>query len=75
MLGLASCRLRHVIPMIVGPIGLGVFLLSMLAGCVPLLAGAWWRRRDSGSACWPGARSSLPLGGVVVGFLVLLCSA
>jgi hypothetical protein len=59
-----------VIPVLVGSIGLGVFLLSMLAGCVPLAAVAAWIRRTA-PASFPQARKQIlvPMGGVLVGFL------
>ena len=60
-----------VVPVLVGRIGLGVFLLSMLAGCVPLAAGAWWIRRKAPDKFILARRQILvPLGAVVVGFLV-----
>ncbi|HEV2431933.1 MAG TPA: DUF2914 domain-containing protein [Burkholderiales bacterium] len=59
-----------VIPIIVGSIGLGVFLLSMLAGCVPLVAGAWWAVAKTPNQTLQARRQILvPLGCVVVGFL------
>ena len=54
----------YVIPILVGSMGTGVFLLSMLAGCVPLGATA---------AGLPRVRQQilLPLGCVLLGFLTL----
>jgi len=61
----------NVVPIFVGSIGTTVFLASMLVGCVPVVAVAWWiRRRKPG--LFPRARKQMlvPLGGVLVGFLV-----
>ncbi|HSA70925.1 MAG TPA: DUF2914 domain-containing protein [Burkholderiales bacterium] len=59
-----------VIPIIVGSIGLGVFLFSMLAGCVPLVAGAWWAVAKTPNRTLQARRQILvPLGCVAVGFL------
>jgi Protein of unknown function (DUF2914) len=59
-----------VVPIAVGSIGLVVFLLSMLAGSLPLGAAAWWvlRRRPALSA---QARRQIlvPMGVVLAGFL------
>ncbi|MGQ0653097.1 MAG: DUF2914 domain-containing protein [Betaproteobacteria bacterium] len=61
---LALCWLSFaavLVPVLVGSIGPGVFLLSTLAGCVPLaLAGAFARRRRE---------MLVPLGLVLIGFL------
>jgi hypothetical protein len=60
-----------VVPVLVGRIGLGVFLLSMSAGCVPLVAGAGWVRRRAPEKFLLARRQILvPLGCVVIGFLV-----
>lgn len=58
------------VPVLVGSIGLGVFLLSMLVGCLPLAAAAAWIRRQAPGQ-FPRARRQIlvPLGGVLVGFL------
>ena len=67
----SMCFAANVVPIFVGSIGMAVFLASMLAGCVPLAAVAWWiRRRKPG--LFPRARRQvlLPLGCVLVGFLV-----
>ncbi|MGH8741334.1 MAG: DUF2914 domain-containing protein, partial [Burkholderiales bacterium] len=58
------------VPVFVGSIGLWVFLLSMLVGCLPLAAVAAWIRRKA-PELFPRARRQilLPLGGVLVGFL------
>lgn len=58
------------LPVLIGSMGLGVFLLSMLAGCVPLAAAAAWIRRRA-PALFPQARRQIlvPMGGVLVGFL------
>jgi len=59
-----------VVPIAVGKIGLGVFLLSMLAGVMPLSGVAWWVRRR-GPALFPQVRRQvlLPLGAVLLAFL------
>jgi hypothetical protein len=64
---LALCLLSFaavVVPIFAGSIGLGVFLLSMLAGAAPLAALGWQLRSR-------GARRGIlvPLGLVLVGFL------
>jgi Protein of unknown function (DUF2914) len=60
-----------VVPVLVGSIGLGVFLVSMLAGCVPLAAAAWGVLRKTPEKAVLARRQILvPLGAVVVGFLV-----
>jgi hypothetical protein len=61
----------NVVPIFVGSIGTTVFLSSMLAGCVPVVAVAWWIRRRKPDLL-PRARRQMlvPLGGVLVGFLV-----
>jgi hypothetical protein len=60
-----------VVPVLVGYIGLVVFLLSILLGCVPLLAAASWVRRKTPEKSTLSRRQILvPLGGVVIGFLV-----
>jgi hypothetical protein len=60
-----------VVPVLVGRIGLGVFLLSMLAGCVPLAAAAWGvLRKNPDKAILARRQILVPLGAVVVGFLV-----
>jgi hypothetical protein len=65
------CFSANVVPIFVGSIGLVVFLLSMLTGCLPLLGVLWWLRRRSPDL-FPRARRQMlvPLGGVLVGFLV-----
>jgi hypothetical protein len=71
LLGLCFlCFFAYVIPVFVGSVGLPVFLLSMAAGCLPLLfAGAWIR--VSAPELFPRARAQIfvPLGLVVLGFL------
>jgi hypothetical protein len=59
-----------VVPIAVRSIGLWVFLLSMLVGCLPLAAAAAWVRRKA-PELYPRARREIlvPLGGVLVGFL------
>jgi hypothetical protein len=71
LLGLCFlCFFAYVIPVFVGSIGLPVFLLSMAAGCLPLLAagaamGMW------APEVFPRVRRQVfvPLGLVVLGFL------
>jgi len=68
---LALCLLSFsasVVPIFMGSIGLLVFLLSMLVGCLPLAAMAAWVRR---AGFFPQARKQilLPFGCVLVGFL------
>jgi len=60
----------YVVPVLAGSIGLAMFLLSMLAGCAPLVLAAW-RVRSVASEKFPLARRQIlvPLGCVVVGFL------
>ncbi|MDH3320072.1 MAG: DUF2914 domain-containing protein [Betaproteobacteria bacterium] len=70
---LALCWLAFaaiVVPIAVGSIGLGVFLLSMFAGTLPLAAAAWWIRRRR-TALFPLVRRQilLPLAFVLLGFL------
>ncbi|HKW37182.1 MAG TPA: DUF2914 domain-containing protein [Burkholderiales bacterium] len=72
LLALCSlCFAANVVPIFVGSIGLAVFLVSMLAGCVPVAGVAWWIRRRAPDL-FPRARRQMlvPLGGVLVGFLV-----
>jgi Protein of unknown function (DUF2914) len=65
------CFAANVVPIFVGSIGLVVFLASMLAGCVPVSAVAWWIARKKPDL-FPRARRQmlLPLGCVLAGFLV-----
>jgi hypothetical protein len=60
----------YVVPVFVGSIGTWVFLLSMLAGSVPLLGAAWWIGR-AGTERFAQVRKQvlLPLGCVLIGFL------
>lgn len=59
-----------VVPILVGSIGLGVFLLSMLAGSLPLGAAAWWVRRSApGMFAQARRQILLPLACVLIGFL------
>jgi hypothetical protein len=65
------CFAANVVPIFVGSIGLVVFLVSMLAGCLPVIGVAWWIRRSKPDL-FPRARRQMlvPLGSVLVGFLV-----
>jgi hypothetical protein len=65
------CFAANVVPIFVGSIGTTVFLVSMLAGCVPLAAVAWAIRRRK-PELFPRARRQMlvPLGGVLIGFLL-----
>ncbi|MGH8724254.1 MAG: DUF2914 domain-containing protein [Burkholderiales bacterium] len=60
----------YLVPILIGSIGVAWFLLSMLAGSVPLLAAAW-RIRSAAPDKFVLARRQilLPLGCVLVGFL------
>jgi Protein of unknown function (DUF2914) len=60
----------YLVPVLVGSIGLTMFLLSMLLGAVPL-ALAVWRIRGVAREKFPAARRQIlvPLGCVLVGFL------
>jgi hypothetical protein len=70
---LALCFLSFaaaLVPIAAGSIGLGVFLLSMAAGCVPFVAVAWWIRLRRPALFEPARRQILlPLGCVLVAFL------
>jgi hypothetical protein len=58
------------VPTIAGSIGLGVFLLSMLAGCLPPAAAAWWIRSHRPGLFELARRQILlPAGCVLVAFL------
>jgi hypothetical protein len=64
------CFAAALVPIAAGSTGLGVFLLSMLAGCVPLLVAALWVGRASPEIHLRARRQVLvPLGIVVVVFL------
>src|SRR5258706_4047065 len=72
LLALCSmCFAANVVPIFVGSIGLTVFLVSMLAGCLPVVGAVGWFRKNKPDL-FPRARRQmlLPLGGVLVGFLV-----
>ena len=60
----------HVVPVFVGSIGLTVFLLSILVGCLPLLIVGWGIRAYAPDF-FPQTRRHIvvPLGLVLVGFL------
>jgi hypothetical protein len=59
-----------VLPVLLGSIGLLIFLLSMAAGCLPLVGAAVWIRRFAPDL-FPRARRQIlvPLGCVLVAFL------
>jgi len=60
----------YAVPVLAGSIGLGTFLVSMLAGCVPLAAATWRIRRARPDRFALARRQILvPLGCVAVGFL------
>jgi len=61
-----------VVPIFAGSIGLGVFLFSMLVGCLPLIFVGWWIRKGAPDL-FPQARRQIlvPFGAV---FLVFLAS-
>ncbi len=57
-------------PVVAGSIGLGMFLLSMLVGCLPPVAAAWWIRSRRPALFLQARRQILlPLGCVLVAFL------
>jgi len=60
----------HVVPVFIGSIGLTVFLLSILVGCLPLLIVGWGIRAYAPDF-FPQTRKHIvvPLGLVLVGFL------
>jgi hypothetical protein len=66
--GLAFCATA--VPIAVGQLGIAVFMLSMAAGCVPIVVLAWWIRRRSPER-FPAARNQIlvPFGLVLVAFL------
>ena len=67
----AMCFAANVVPIAVGSIGTTVFLVSMVAGCLPVIAVAWWIRKKRPTHFARARRQMLvPLGGVLVGFLV-----
>jgi hypothetical protein len=67
----AMCFAANVVPIAVGSIGTTVFLVSALAGCLPVIAVVWWIRNRKPDL-FPRARRQMlvPLGGVLIGFLV-----
>jgi len=71
---LALCLLSfsaYLVPVLAGSISLPLFLLSMALGCVPLLLGAWLVGRAAPERFALARRQILlPLGGVLIGFLV-----
>src|SRR5207245_10268374 len=65
------CFAANVVPIFVGSIGLVVFLVSMLAGCVPVIGVVWWLRRRKPDLFRRVRRPILvPLGGVPIAFVV-----
>jgi len=65
------CFAANVVPIFVGSIGLTVFLVSMLAGGVPVIGVVWWIGKRKPDLLSRARRQMLvPLGGVLVGFLV-----
>ena len=66
--GLSFCA--TIVPVAFGQIGIGVFLASMAVGCLPMIALAWWIRRQSPER-FPAARNQIlvPFGLVLVVFL------
>jgi len=62
----------YVVPILVGSIGLLVFLSSMPVGCLPLIGLGWWIRARA-PQLFPQARKQihLPLSLVLLGFFVL----
>ncbi len=60
----------YLLPVLLGSIGLAMFLASMVVGCVPLAAAAWRIRRVVPEKIAAARRQILvPLGCVLVGFL------
>ena len=57
----------YLVPVLAGTIGLATFLLSMLAGCVPLAVAAW--RIPPEKFALARRQILVPLGCVVIGFL------
>jgi len=72
LLALCSlCFAANVVPIFVGSIGVTVFLVSMLAGCVPVVGVVWGIKRRKPDFFGRARRQMLlPLGSVLVGFLV-----
>src|SRR5262249_46481371 len=71
---LALCSMSFaatVVPIFAGSMGTAVFLASRMAGCVPVIGVAWWIRKRKPEH-FPRARRQMlvPLGGVLIGFLV-----
>ena len=67
----AMCFAANVVPIFVGSIGVTVFLVSMLVGCLPLAGVVWWIGKKKPDAFLRARRQMLvPLGGVLIGFLV-----
>ena len=60
----------YLVPVLVGSIGLGLFLVSMLMGCIPFVVAAWSIGRGSpAKSALVRRQILLPLGCVLVGFL------
>lgn len=72
---LAVCVLSffsYVVPILAGSIGLAVFLSSMAVGCLPVIALGWWVRARAPQLSSLAARQiQVPLGAVLLGFLLL----
>ena len=71
---LALCMLSFaalVVPVLVGYLGVTVFLISMAIGCMPIAAVAsWLRRRSDALAARARRQMLLPLGAVLAVFLI-----
>ena len=60
----------YVVPILVGSMGLVVFLFSILAGCLPIVGVSWWIRVRAPDRVRQASRQiSVPLGLVLIGFL------
>jgi Protein of unknown function (DUF2914) len=67
----SMCFAANVVPIFIGSIGTTVFLVSMLAGCLPVIGVVWWIRKKRPDHFSRARRQMLvPLGGVLAGFLV-----
>lgn len=60
----------YTVPILVGSIGLMVFLFSILIGCLPVIGVSWWvKARAPDRVRQARTQISVPLGLVLVGFL------